>query len=159
MATYREQSGLDNVEFRLGEIEHLPVAAASVDVVISNCVINFSPDKPQVWHEIARVLQPGGRVSVSDIAILKPLPQALQESIEALVGCVARAVLVEEIKEMVHSAGLTNTQFKYKSDFIDTLFDSQDPLFQEIINQLTPCNNLSDFVTSLTISAHKPSTI
>ena len=74
IAAYRERSGLDNVEFRLGEIEHLPVADNSVDVVISNCVINLSPDKPQVWREIARVLKPGGRVAVSDLALLKPLP-------------------------------------------------------------------------------------
>jgi SAM-dependent methyltransferase len=75
LATYRERSKLDNVEFRLGEIEHLPVADGSVDVVISNCVINLSPDKPQVWREIARVLKPGGRVAVSDLALLRPLPK------------------------------------------------------------------------------------
>ncbi len=74
---YRASTGLDNVEFRLGEIEHLPVADASVDVVISNCVINLSPDKPQVWREIARVLRPGGRVAVSDMALLRPLPDAV----------------------------------------------------------------------------------
>ena len=74
---YRQASGLDNVEFRLGEIEHLPVADASVDVIISNCVINLSPDKPQVWREIARVLKPGGRVAVSDLALLKPLPPGI----------------------------------------------------------------------------------
>jgi arsenite methyltransferase len=65
IASYRERAGFENVEFRLGEIEHLPIADASVDVVISNCVINLSPDKPQVWREIARVLKPGGRVAVS----------------------------------------------------------------------------------------------
>jgi ubiquinone/menaquinone biosynthesis C-methylase UbiE len=74
IAYYRQETGLDNVEFRLGEIEHLPVAGNSVDVIISNCVINLSPDKAQVWREIARVLKPGGRVAVSDMALLKPLP-------------------------------------------------------------------------------------
>ncbi len=95
-ATFRERTRLDNVEFRLGEIEHLPVADASVDVVISNCVINLSPDKPQVWREIARVLKPGGRVAVSDMALLRPLPEAVREEILAYVGCVAGAVLIEE---------------------------------------------------------------
>jgi arsenite methyltransferase len=81
---YRERTGLDNVEFRLGEIEHLPVADASVDVIISNCVINLSPDKAQVWREMARVLKPGGRAAVSDLALLKPLPPAVAEMVEAL---------------------------------------------------------------------------
>src|SRR5438105_1906005 len=93
---YRQRTGLDNVEFRLGEIEHLPVADASVDVVISNCVINLSPDKPQVWREIGRVLKPDGRVAVSDLALLRPLPPAILKMVEALVGCVAGAVLVSE---------------------------------------------------------------
>ncbi len=77
MQTYREHTGLDNVEFRIGEIEHLPVANASVDVVISNGVLNLSPDKPQVWRDIARVLKPGGRVAVSDLALRQPLPPAM----------------------------------------------------------------------------------
>ena len=106
IAAYRERTGLDNVEFRLGEIEHLPLADNSVDVVISNCVINLSPDKPQVWREIARVLKPGGRVAVSDLALLKPLPPAVAESVEALVGCVAGAVLVSETERMAQGGGL-----------------------------------------------------
>lgn len=88
--TYREVTGLDNVEFRLGEIEHLPVADASVDVVISNCALNLSPEKSQVWREIARVPKPGGRVAVSDIALLQPLPNAVAETLDALVGCGGR---------------------------------------------------------------------
>ena len=82
------------------------MADNSVDVVISNCVINLSPDKPQVWREIARVLKPGGRVAVSDLALLKPLPPAVAESVEALVGCVAGAVLVSETERMAKEAGL-----------------------------------------------------
>src|SRR5437867_59687 len=108
LATYRQSSGLDNVEFRLGEIEHLPLADASVDVVISNCVINLSPDKPQVWREIARVLKPGGRVAVSDLALLKPLPPAVVGMVEALAGCVAGAALVSETERMARDAGLAD---------------------------------------------------
>ncbi|MEL7473344.1 MAG: arsenite methyltransferase, partial [Planctomycetota bacterium] len=97
LAGYREQSRLDNVEFRLGEIEHLPVADESVDVVISNCVINLSTDKRRVWREIARVLKPGGRVALSDLALLKPLPQSVRDDLEALVGCIAGAELADVV--------------------------------------------------------------
>src|SRR5512137_737854 len=112
IAPYRKHSGLDNVEFRLGEIEHLPVPDNTVDVVISNCVINLSPDKPQVWREIARVLKPGGRVAVSDLALLRPLPAAIVESVEGLVGCVAGAVLVSETERMAKEAGLVGIETK-----------------------------------------------
>ena len=156
IATYRERTGLDNVEFRLGEIEHLPMADASVDVVISNCVINLSPDKPQVWREIARVLKPGGRVAVSDLALLKPLPPAVAESVEALVGCVAGAVLVSETEHMAKEAGLGNIVLKSKSGYIDGMVDWQDPLYQKIMAHLPPGTKPSDYVTSLEISAHKP---
>src|SRR5215475_12079705 len=105
-ATYHEVTGLENVEFRLGEIENLPVADASVDVVISNCVLNLSPDKPQVWREIARVLKPGGRVAVSDLALRRPLPDSVKTDIQSLIGCVAGAVLMEETRTMVEAAGL-----------------------------------------------------
>ncbi|MFN9125812.1 MAG: arsenite methyltransferase, partial [bacterium] len=91
---YAKQTKLANVEFRLGEIENLPVADASVDVVISNCVLNLSPDKPRVWREVARVLKPGGRVAVSDLALLKPLPDAVRADVEALVfGLVVMAMI------------------------------------------------------------------
>jgi SAM-dependent methyltransferase len=128
-------SGLTNVEFRLGEIEHLPVADASVDVVISNCVINLSPDKPQVWREIARVLKPGGRVAISDLALLKPLPASVRESVEALIGCIAGAVLVPETETMMRATGLQDITLTPKSDY-------QVP-------------NLANYVTSLNITARK----
>ena len=102
---YRQRTGLDNVEFRLGEIECLPVPDNSVDVVLSNCVINLSPDKPKVWREIYRVLKSGGKVSVSDLALLKPLPDTVRDMAAALVGCVASAVLVEETKALLEKAG------------------------------------------------------
>ncbi len=157
IATYRERTGLDNVEFRLGEIEHLPVADASVDVIISNCVMNLSPDKPQVWREIARVLKPGGRVAVSDLALLKPLPPAVAESVEALVGCVAGAVLVSETQRMAKEAGLVDVVTEAKSAYIDGMADWQDPLYQKILAHLPAGTKPSDYVTSLEITARKGS--
>ena len=154
--SFRQSSGLANVEFRLGEIEHLPVADASVDVVISNCVINLSPHKAQVWREIARVLKPGGRVSVSDLALLKPLPAAVRDSVEALVGCIAGAVLVDETKAMVEAAGLADLVCESHSDYIDQMADWSDPLYREITDKLPPSAKASDFVTSLNIAARKP---
>ena len=157
IATYRERTGLDNVEFRLGEIEHLPLADASVDVVISNCVINLSPDKPQVWREISRVLKPGGRVAVSDLALLKPLPRAVAESVEALVGCVAGAVLVSDTERMAQEAGLQDIVLKAKSAYIDGMVDWQDPLYQKIVALLPAGTKPSDYVTSLEVTARKTS--
>ena len=153
--SFKASTGLENVEFRLGEIEHLPAADASVDVVISNCVINLSPDKAQVWREIARVLKPGGRVSISDLALLRPLPDAVRNSVQALVGCIAGAVLVEETREMVRSAGLVDAVFETKSDYIDRMAEWSDPLYHEIAGKLPPGTKPSDFVTSLTIKTKK----
>lgn len=156
VAVYRERTGLDNVEFRLGEIEYLPVPDASVDVVISNCVINLSPDKPQVWREIARVLKPGGRVAVSDLALLRPLPEVIREKVEALVGCVAGAVLVEETERMAREAGLANIVLESKPGYVDAMTQWQDPLYREIAQHLPKGAKPGDYVTSLSISAEKP---
>lgn len=156
VTAYRERTGLDNVEFRLGEIEHLPVADNSVDVVISNCVINLSPDKPQVWREIARVLKPGGRVAVSDLALLKPLPPVIAEMVEALVGCVAGAVLVQETEGMAKDAGLAELRLQSRSAYIEGMVNSQDPLYQRIMAHLPAEGKPSDYITSLEISARKP---
>ncbi|MFH2001817.1 MAG: arsenite methyltransferase [Planctomycetota bacterium] len=156
--SFKESTGLDNVEFRLGEIEHLPVADASVDVLISNCVINLSPDKAQVWREIARVLKPGGRVAVSDLALLRRLPDAVRESVQALVGCIAGAVLVEETRDMVQEARLIEVVFDNKSDYIDRMAEWSDPLYREIAGKLPAGKKPSDFVTSLNVTAFKPKT-
>ena len=155
IAAYQERSGLDNVEFRLGEIEHLPLADGSVDALISNCVINLSPDKSQVWREIARVLKPGGRVAVSDLALLKPLPAAIVESVEALVGCVAGAVLVSDTERMAKDAGLTDIVLNPKSGYIDGMVDWQDPLYTKIIASLPSGAKPGDYITSLEITARK----
>ena len=156
-AVYSERTGLDNVEFRLGEIEHLPVADNSVDVVISNCVINLSPDKPQVWREIARVLRPGGRVAVSDLALLKPLPEQIREMVEALVGCIAGAVLVEETERMALDAGLTGLRLEPKPDYIAAMADWSDPLYRKIIEHLPAGTSPADYITSLNVTANKRS--
>jgi len=154
--TFAEQTGLDNVEFRLGEIEHLPVADASVDVVISNCVINLSPEKDKVWREIARVLRPGGRVSVSDIALLKPLPDELRSSAAALVGCVAGAVLIEETEALVRDAGLADPAVEKDSAFAEAAGNVEDPLYRDIVGHLPEGSALGDFIVSMHLTAHKP---
>ena len=154
-ASYQKRSGLTNVEFRLGEIEHLPVADASVDVVISNCVLNLSPDKPQVWREIARVLKPGGRVAVSDLALLRPLPEHVVESVEALVGCVAGAVLVSDTEQMMRAAGLIDVRLREKPDYVRSVMSFEDPLYQKIVENLPGGSTPADFITSLDIQGRK----
>lgn len=154
-AAYGARSGLDNVEFRLGEIEALPVADATVDVVLSNCVLNLSPDQPRVWREIARVLKPGGRVAVSDLALLRPLPPAIATDVEALIGCVAGAALVEDVRAMARDAGLTDVVLTPKSDYIEAMTSGVDPLYARIAAELPAGARISDYVTSLDVSARK----
>jgi len=153
---YRERTGLDNVEFRLGEIEHLPVADASVDVVISNCVINLSPDKSSVWRELSRVLRPGGRVAVSDIALLRPLPDSIRQMVEALVGCVAGAVSVDETERMAAEAGLMDRRLEQAPGYVAAMTDWKDPLFRKIVDNLPEGETPADYITSLSVSARKP---
>lgn len=155
---YREQTGLDNVEFRLGEIEHLPVPDNSADVVISNCVINLSPDKPQVWREIARVLKPGGRVAVSDVALRQPLPEAIRGMVEALVGCVAGASLIEDIRAMMRDAGLEDIALTPKQEFVDQVSAGGDPMWEKIRAMLPSDASAADYITSLDIAARKAGT-
>ncbi len=155
-ALYRERTGLDNVEFRLGEIEHLPVADKSVDVVLSNCVLNLSPDKAQVWREIARVLKPGGRVAVSDLALLKPLPEAVVDMVEALVGCVAGASLVRDTEQWMRDAGLSEISLRPKPEYVRAMTTFEDPLYREIVSHLPQGSSPADYITSLDVSARKP---
>lgn len=152
---FRKRTGLDNVEFRLGEIEHLPVADASVDAIISNCVINLSPDKPQVWREMARVLKLGGRVAVSDLALLKPLPPGVLESVTALVGCIAGAVLVDETRAMAQEAGFVNIDLVSKAGYVKNMTEWNDPLYRGVRDQLPVGAKMSDYVTSLYVTARK----
>ncbi len=155
LAAYRQRTGLDNVEFRLGEIEHLPLADASVDAVISNCVLNLSPDKPQVWREIGRVLRPGGRVAISDLALLKPLPEEIKNMVESLIGCVAGAVLVDQTRAMAETAGLVEIQLTPKPGYVDAMMDWNDPLYRKIIDHLPAGAKAGDYVTSLEVAAKK----
>jgi arsenite methyltransferase len=155
LPAYRERTGLDNVEFRLGEIEALPVGDGTVDVVISNCVLNLSPDKASVWREIARVLKPGGRVAVSDLALVRPLPDALKGDIEALVGCVAGAVLVEETHAMMRAAGLRDIRLTPKPEYVDAMISWEDPLYRRVVEELPADAKASDYVTSLDVAARK----
>jgi len=153
---FKERSGLSNVEFRLGEIEHLPVADSSVDVIISNCVINLSPDKEQVWREIGRVLKPGGRACISDLALLRPLPDSLKESIHALVGCVNGAVPVEDTVGMVKAAGLVVETMEKKSVFMEQLESSDDPNLTKVMELIPEGLKPRDYVTSLDLVVKKP---
>jgi arsenite methyltransferase len=155
IATYRKNTGLDNVEFRLGEIEHLPLPDSSVDVVISNCVINLSPDKPQVWSEIARVLRPGGKVAVSDLALLKELPASVRSMLEALIGCIAGAVLVEDYRSMIESVGLVDLELTLKPEYVAALSLFEDPLYRRIADALPAGATAADYITSLDVKAAK----
>ncbi len=103
-----KKGGYANVEFRLGEIESLPVEPNSIDLIISNCVINLSPDKDTVFKEAFRVLKPGGRLMVSDLVLMKELPQATKDSIEAYVGCIAGAIFKQDYLEKIKKAGFSN---------------------------------------------------
>jgi len=152
---YRQHTGLDNVEFRLGEIEHLPVPDASVDVVLSNCVINLSPDKLQVWREVFRVLKPGGKVSISDLALLKPLPGNIQEMAAALVGCVAGAALVEDTRAMLEKVGFASIILTPKPDYVRSMQGWNDPLYRQIAEALPQGEEIADYVVSLDIEARK----
>jgi arsenite methyltransferase len=110
------KTDLRNVEFRLGEIEHLPVADASVDVIMSNCVINLSTDKPAVFREAHRALTPGGRLAISDIVALTEIPAAVRNDLEAYAGCVSGAALIAEVEGMLRDAGFERVSVDLKSN-------------------------------------------
>jgi len=139
-----EKSGLNHVEFRLGEIEALPVADETVDVVMSNCVINLSPEKPRVFQEVFRVLKRGGRLAISDVVATAPLPEELKKDIELHAGCISGAALITELESMLEAAGFTNIQIK--------------PIeaSKALINQWFEGKAIGDYVVSATIQANKP---
>ena len=147
-----------NVEFRLGEIENLPVADNHVDVVISNCVINLSPDKERVFSEAFRVLKPGGRLMVSDIVLLKELPDPIKNSVEAYIGCLAGAVLKDDYLAAIKSAGFVETTIQGEASFPIELSES-DPIARAISEKLQlsreALQELAGSVVSIKVSAVK----
>ena len=137
--------GLSNVEFRLGEIEHLPVEDGAVDVILSNCVINLSPDKPAVFADAFRVLKPGGRLAISDVVAIAPLPEALQTQIHALTGCVSGAADVAVVERMLEEAGFVDVRLSVKEES------------RAFIKEWLPGSGVEAYVASATIEAVKPS--
>lgn len=155
-AGYTERTGLANVEFRLGEIEALPIADDTADVVLSNCVINLSTDKRRVWNEVFRVLKPGGRVAISDIALLMPLPEEAKKTAEDWVGCVAGASLVEDIRADLVAAGFEGIGLSPKPEYVRAMARTGDPLYARLESLLPEGVTAADCVTSLDIVARKP---
>lgn len=141
-----EKTEYKNVEFRLGEIEYLPVADASVDVIISNCVINLSPNKPQVFNDAFRVLKEGGRLAISDVVASAPMPEEIKNDKELLSGCMAGASPIEELKQMMQDSGFTKITITPKDESRD------------FIKDWAPDTNITDFVLSAYIQAIKPVT-
>jgi len=150
-----KMNNVKNVEFRLGEIENLPVEDNSIDVVLSNCVINLSADKPKVFQDIYRILKPNGRIAISDIALLKELPKRIKKSIEAYVGCIGGAILVNEYKMIVEASGLNDVKIGVKgsSDCIDT--NTKDPIGRAILNGLGENESLEGYVVSVYVEGYK----
>ncbi|MDM8552948.1 arsenite methyltransferase [Desulfobacterales bacterium HSG2] len=146
-----------NVEFRLGEIENLPVADKTADVIISNCVINLSPDKKRVFEESYRALKPGGRMMISDIVLLRPLPEKIRESIEAYVGCVSGALLKEDYLNTITSAGFENVSVTGEQTF--AISGSDDPYLKSLTEQfsLSPeqLKDVSSSIVSVSVNAEK----
>ncbi|NYT63152.1 arsenite methyltransferase [Alcaligenaceae bacterium] len=134
----------ENVEFRLGEIEHLPIADGVADVVISNCVINLSPDKPQVFREAWRVLKAGGRLAISDVVATAPLPEDMRSDAALVAGCMGNASLIADLEAMMRAAGFEQICIQPKDES------------KAFIEDWAPGRKVTDFVVSATIEAVKP---
>ena len=139
-----EKGNYTNVEFRLGEIEHLPLADKSVDVMISNCVINLSPEKQQVFNDTFRVLKPGGRIAVSDVIAIAELPEKIKNDIAFYAGCVSGASTAEENRKMLEKAGFVNIAIKPNEKS------------REFIKAWSPGTQIADYIVSAMIEAVKP---
>jgi SAM-dependent methyltransferase len=136
--------GFRNVEFRLGEIENLPVADNSVDVVISNCVVNLSPDKSRVFAEVFRILRKGGRIAISDIVAIKQLSENFRNNATAYCGCVSGAALVDDIEKILIETGFSEIEVKIKNES------------GRIIKEWFPDSGAENYIRSATIEARKP---
>ena len=139
-----EKGKYTNVEFRLGEIEHLPIADNTVDVIISNCVINLSPNKGQVFRDAMRVLKPGGRLAISDVVASAEMPEDMKNDPLLHAGCMAGASLVEDLEDMMKAAGFTDIRIAPKDES------------REFIKDWAPGCGVEDYVLSATIEAVKP---
>jgi arsenite methyltransferase len=148
--------GYENVEFRLGEIESIPAADSSVDAIISNCVINLSPDKPRVFKDALRVLKPGGRLMVSDIVLLKELPDVIRQSVSAYVGCVAGALMKEDYLKTIKEAGFQDVRVLDETLYpIDYVTD--DSTTKTVIDKLKANReDIENSVASIKVQAIKP---
>ncbi|SPQ01983.1 Arsenite S-adenosylmethyltransferase (fragment) [Candidatus Sulfobium mesophilum] len=138
------RAGFMNVEFRLGEIEHLPVADKSVDVIISNCVINLSPEKQKVFDDAFRVLKSGGRLAVSDIVATAELPEEVKNDLALHAGCMAGASLISDVEAMLRESGFRDIRIQPKDES------------REFIRTWAPGRNVEDYIVSATIVAMKP---
>lgn len=139
-----DKAQFDNVEFRLGEIEHLPVADNSIDAIISNCVINLSPDKSQVFQDAYRVLKPGGRLAISDVVATIDLPEELRSDPMLYAGCMAGALRIEELASLLQKSGFDNIQITPKDES------------RQFIRDWAPGHGVEDYVVSAYIQAVKP---
>jgi SAM-dependent methyltransferase len=137
-------NGSANVEFRLGEIEHLPVADGSIDVVISNCVVNLSPDKPRVFDEALRVLRPGGRLAISDVVLTATVPQEVRADPDSVASCVAGASTIDRLEAILADSGFESVAISPKDDSDEFIRDWDDEY------------DVSEFLVAASITARKP---
>lgn len=144
--TNAEKGGYRNVEFRLGEIENLPVADGTVDVIISNCVLNLSPDKPRVFAEAYRVLKPGGRLAISDIVAFAAFPEEFRQNMALYTGCMAGASMLSEVESMLQMSGFTGIRITPRNES------------KTFMRDWAPGMDITEYVVSATIEAIKPAT-
>ena len=138
------KGGFKNVEFRLGEIEHLPLADRSVDVILSNCVINLSPDKDLVYREAYRVLKPGGRLAISDVVAIKPIPASVRDDFDKHSGCISGALQVRKLERILQAAGFRGGCVKVKE------------ASKEYIRDWFPGSGVEQYVRSAEVQGTRP---